>query len=94
MQLEHEENNQRFVVRLPDGEAELGYAAQGADVLNLHHTFVPDSARGQGVGDVLVSGALDYARQHGKRIIPTCPYVAAWMQKHPEQNDLVAPGSA
>ncbi|HEX8391427.1 MAG TPA: GNAT family N-acetyltransferase [Longimicrobium sp.] len=92
MQVEHEEQNHRFVVRLPDGEAELGYAPQGAEVLNLHHTYVPSTARGQGVAEVLVKGALDYARQNGKRVIPTCPYVQAWLQKHPDQNDIVAAG--
>ena len=90
MQVEHEEKDHRFVVRLPEGEAELGYAAQGADVMNLHHTYVPTSARGQGVGDVLVSGAFEYARQQGKRVVPTCPYVQAWLQKHPDQKDIVA----
>jgi predicted GNAT family acetyltransferase len=92
MQVEHEPDKQRFVLRREGGEAELGYAPAGPDVLNFHHTYVPQEARGEGVGDVLVRGALDWARQNGKHIIPTCPFVHAWLEKHPDQNDLVAAG--
>ena len=87
--VEHEPAAHRFVVRLPDGEAELGYAQPRRDVLDLQHTFVPESARGLGLGDALVEAALRHARESGARIIPTCPFVRSWLERHPEHDALV-----
>jgi hypothetical protein len=57
----------------------------GDDVLNLQHTEVPPSAKGQGVGDALVRHALAYARERGLRVMATCPYVQAWLRRHPNE---------
>lgn len=86
----HEAGAHRFVVRLPDGEAELSYLETGRGVLELHHTFVPESARGRGVGERLVESAIAYARAQRAKIVPTCPFVRAWMDEHPEAKDLIA----
>jgi predicted GNAT family acetyltransferase len=85
----HDARARRFVVRLPDGEAELAYMEPERGVLELHHTFVPESARGQGVGDRLVEAAIAHAREEGARIIPTCPFVRAYTDEHPEVRDLL-----
>jgi hypothetical protein len=37
--------------------------------------------------------ALDYSREHGWKVEPRCPYVAAWIKRHPEHQDLVAGGA-
>ncbi|HEX3275027.1 MAG TPA: GNAT family N-acetyltransferase [Gemmatimonadales bacterium] len=81
----HEPERARFVVALPDGEAELVYAPFGGDVIDLQHTAVPGSAQGHGVGDLLVRAALDYARSHRVKVIATCPYVQAWLRRHPDE---------
>ena len=86
----HEAAARRFVVRLPEGEAELSYLENGRGVLELHHTFVPESARGRGVGERLVESAIAYARAQNAKIVPTCPFVRAWMDEHPETRDLIA----
>ena len=49
------------------------------------HTEVPRSAAGHGVGDALVRAALAFAREQGQRVIATCPYVQAWLRKHPDE---------
>ena len=85
MVVEHDPERQRFFIALADGEAELFYAPFGDDILDLQHTEVPRSAQGQGVSDVLVRGALAYAREHDFRVIATCPYVQRWLRKHPEE---------
>lgn len=90
LRVEHEPPARRFVIRLPDGEAELAYSAPGGNVLDLNHTFVPADARRRGVADALVRGAIAHARGHGMRIVPTCPYVRAWMERHPHEHDIVA----
>jgi predicted GNAT family acetyltransferase len=79
----HEPEHSRFVVQLPDGEAELLYQPFAENVLDLHHTTVPPSGRGRGVGDSLVRAALTYARERGMRVMATCPYVQAWLRRHP-----------
>jgi predicted GNAT family acetyltransferase len=37
------------------------------------------------VGDALVRAALRYAHQRGARVMATCPYVRAWLRRHPEE---------
>lgn len=83
MTVQHDVEGSRFVVPLADGEAQLVYAPFGDDILDLQHTEVPPSGQGRGVGDALVRAALAYARERGLRVIATCPYVQAWLRRHP-----------
>ena len=85
MTVQHDPDQSRFLVALPGGDAQLVYAMFGDDVLNLQHTEVPPSAKGQGVGDALVRHALAYARDRGLRVMATCPYVQAWLRRHPDE---------
>lgn len=85
LSVRHEPEGARFLVALPGGEAELLYQHFAEDVLDLRHTEVPPSGRGQGIGDALVRAALAYAREHGMRVMATCPYVQSWLRKHPEE---------
>lgn len=88
MQVEHESHRHRFVVRLPHKEAVLTYRQPEEGVLDLLHTYVPPAARDQGVADALVEQALEYVREREMKIIPTCPFVSAWLSKHPEERDV------
>ncbi|MFN3742425.1 MAG: GNAT family N-acetyltransferase [Anaerolineales bacterium] len=85
----HNEQENRFEIRLGTEIAELTYARQGEKVLVLLHTGVPPAWEGRGIGSRLVKAALDYARQRGYKIIPLCPFVAAYLRRHPEYQDLV-----
>ena len=85
MTVQHDIEGSRFVVSLPDGEAQLVYAPFGDDLLDLQHTEVPPSGHGEGVGDALVRAALAYARERDLNVIATCPYVQAWLRRHPEE---------
>jgi predicted GNAT family acetyltransferase len=53
------------------------------DTLTLIHTEVPVTMRGLHMGDALVEAALEDARSAGLRIIALCPFVRAYMRKHP-----------
>ena len=81
----HEPERSRFVVNLPDGEAELLYGEFAEDVLDLQHTEVPPSGRGKGVSDALVRAALAYARERGARVMATCPSARVWLRRHPDE---------
>ena len=54
------------------------------------HTEVDEAFEGQGIGGALVRGALDDVRSKGLAVVPLCPFVKAWIAKHPEYEDLVA----
>jgi uncharacterized protein len=53
------------------------------------HTEIDDAYAGQGLAGVLVSAALDAVRASGRRAVPVCPYVSAFLKRHPEYDDLV-----
>ena len=68
----------------------LGYAAyqKTNELVVFTHTEVDPSLVGQGVGGVLVKGALDHVRGLGLRVLPICPFVQSWMDRHPGYADL------
>lgn len=86
MSIKHNASAQTFT----DGQAELAYSLPSPQVIDFTHTFVPEDHRNQGVGEALATAGLDYARQHQLRVVPTCPFVAAFMQRHQEYADLLA----
>jgi uncharacterized protein len=53
------------------------------------HTEIGDEYEGKGLGSVLVEAALDSARSRGLRVVPSCPFVRAWIERHPDYADLV-----
>lgn len=59
-------------------------------VIRLIHTEVPEGLAGRGVGSRLARHVLDSARTDGVRVVAICPFIAAWMDKHPEYDDLRA----
>ena len=89
MNIRHDEAKNQFE---SDHEepAVLAYDKQEDGTLDLHHTVVPPSLEGQGVGSQLVRYALDYARAEGVKIIPTCSFVRGWLDRHPDEADVIA----
>jgi len=59
--------------------------------VTLIHTNVPTALEGRGVGSALARLALDDARARGIEVVPTCPFVAAYIRRHPEYLDTVQP---
>ncbi|MFF7368501.1 GNAT family N-acetyltransferase [Streptomyces tricolor] len=57
----------------------------------FYHTEIDDAFAGQGLASRLVQEALTDVRESGKRIVPVCPYVAKFLQRHDEFADLVDP---
>lgn len=82
----------RFEARL-DGElAGSAYYTRRDTRVVFSHTEVDDAFEGQGVGSALVRGALDAVRARGERAVPSCPFIAGYIDQHPEYQDLVDDG--
>lgn len=58
------------------------------EVVTLTHAEVPQALRGGGIGSALVRGTLELVRSQGARVVPRCPFVATYMDRHPEFEDL------
>jgi uncharacterized protein len=77
----------RFELSVEGQVAVLDYERKdGAMVFT--HTEVPEQFRGRGYGGMLVKAGLDAARAEGLRIVAVCPYVRAYLRKHPGGHDL------
>lgn len=86
------DNPRELRYELVDGGELLGEIRYTLEpgVITLVHTEVAPSVEGQGVGSRLVAGALEDIRARGLRLVPLCPFVAAYLRRHPEYRDLVA----
>ncbi|HXB93531.1 MAG TPA: GNAT family N-acetyltransferase [Puia sp.] len=58
-------------------------------VLVLMHTEVPEKLGGRGIGSALAAYAFDYAQKQGLRVKIYCPFVLAWLKKHPGAGAIV-----
>jgi predicted GNAT family acetyltransferase len=65
------------------------FVVQGSTIV-LPHTEIDVDRRGQGLGAILVKGALDDIRARGGVVVPTCWYVRQYIDEHPEEADLLA----
>ena len=53
------------------------------------HTFVPESLNGKGLASELAKYALEWVKIHSKKAKVYCPFVAAYLKRHPEYNNLI-----
>ena len=79
----------RFEIDLGDGSLAIAEYTLPAGRIMFTHTEVPEAHEGQGVGTKLIRFALDAARERGLKVIPICPFFAAYMQEHAEVQDLL-----
>ncbi|MEV7398421.1 GNAT family N-acetyltransferase [Aeromicrobium sp. NPDC092404] len=86
----HNSDENRYEIHVDDTLAGFTKAFEDGDVVTFPHTEVFDEFEGQGLASELVTGALDDIRARGKRIVPTCPYVARFVERHPDYQDLLA----
>jgi len=78
----------RYELAVGDATAIVTYDLRG-DQIVLQHTEVPECLSGQGIGSALARGALDDARAHGLKVVPECPFIASYLKRHPEYQDIV-----
>ena len=81
----------RFEVDLGDGTLAIAEYNLFPGKIVFTHTEVPAAHEGEGIGSALIRFALAAARERGLRVVPICPFVAAYIRKHAEEQDLVDP---
>lgn len=57
--------------------------------VEINHTFVDESLRGQGIAGKMMEALSEYLKEHSVKAVPTCSYAAAWFSKHPEASNIL-----
>jgi predicted GNAT family acetyltransferase len=79
----------RFEI-IVDGYTALAAYRLKPGVIAFTHTEVPKELGGRGIGSQLAKGALDQVRARGLKVVPLCPFIKAYIEKHPAYQDLLA----
>ncbi len=88
--IRHDPSTQRFEVTIDGLTGFLSYEVVDEHTLDYNHTIVPRELGGHGLGGALVGHALAYAREHHKKVVPSCSFVASYIDKHAEYQSLLA----
>lgn len=92
----HNTEAHRYEYRIGEHTAYIEYlTSDEKGPLYLTHTNVPSALGGQGIGSALVTDVLRHIEQNGLQIVPICPFIREYIQKHPEWEHLLAsPGNS
>lgn len=82
---------QRFELQVEGYDAFIDYKEM-SDTISLTHTEVAPELRGKGIAPLLVKKSLKSIEEENKTILPFCPYIFKYIQKHPEWKFLVSKG--
>jgi predicted GNAT family acetyltransferase len=88
--IRNNEQESRFETTVDGSVAFTEYDLEDPNRIVLTHTIVPEELSGRGIAGEVVKFALDYARKQQLTVVPQCSYVAAWIKRHPDYEDLVA----
>lgn len=88
LNISHNEQGKRFETTIDGQTGYISYQERG-DKLVYDHTIVPQELGGRGVGSALVKEALNHARENNKKVVPQCSFVASYIDKHPDYQDLL-----
>lgn len=84
-------NLRQFELVVEGQKAKIEYDLQ-RDRMSLLHTEVPATLGGRGVGEAIVEKTLHYLEENKLKLVPWCPYVKAYLKKHPEWKRILAQG--
>jgi predicted GNAT family acetyltransferase len=87
--IRHNAAARRYEVEVDGHLSVCEYELEGGRMV-FTHTMVPPELRGRGLAEKLVRAALDDARQQGRKVVPACSYVAKFIERHAEFQDLLA----
>ena len=80
---------QRYEVRVEEGRAGFVTYRRSPGTLSVVHTEMAPEFEGRGLGSVLARGVLDAARADGAQVLPYCPFIRTWLERHPDYLPLV-----
>ena len=89
VQVSNDEGNSRYVATLDGDSAGTAAYQRSGDSIVFTHTVVDPEVEGHGIGSTLIRHALDDAREQHLTVVPKCEFVAAFIDEHPEYQDLV-----
>jgi len=81
----------RYDVAVDDAVAGFTVYERRPGLIAFMHTEIGDEWEGRGLGSTLVRGALDDVRAKGLAVLPYCPFVRSWLERHEDYVDLVPP---
>ena len=84
------ESKSRFETHVDSRTAFLDYIRSPGEIA-LTHAETPRELERRGIASAITRAALEYARQHGLKVVPLCPFTIWYLQQHPEDHDLVRP---
>lgn len=73
-----------------EGGVAVAYYEPRGDAVAFTHTVVPERLQGRGLASILIKAALADVRERGLKVIAECPFVARYIERHPEEQDLLA----
>jgi predicted GNAT family acetyltransferase len=79
----------RYEMQVPGGLAFVNYR-RTPGIVTLTYAKVPEELQGRGIGAQLVRGVLEQVRAEGDKVVPLCGFVATYMRRHKEVQDLLA----
>lgn len=90
MNIEHDKENHQFISEVEGKVSHLKYKVlPDGKTLDYVSTYVPPELRGRQIAEQIVKTALDYAKENKYKVIPSCSYVHAYVERHPEYKDIV-----
>lgn len=87
LEIKQNAEKKRFEVQVGEHIAFLEYMPAGKNII-YPHTEVPSELEGHGIGNKLAHHAMEYAKANGLKVQALCPFVAAYVRKHPEYQDI------
>lgn len=90
MSIEVHRREADYEVTVDGAHAGLAAFRERPGVVVFTHTEIDDAYEGQGVGSELARAALDDVRARGLKVVPLCPFIKAWIDRHPDYEELVA----
>ncbi len=89
LEVKNNQSKNQFEADLDGKTALIKYRKEADGTLNLFHTEVPEEFEGKGIGNQLVKNALEQIKADNLKINPSCAFVAAYIKRHPEYENLV-----
>ena len=90
LDIRNNEEESQFETTVDGHTALTAYDLEDPNRIVFTHTEVPEALSGRGIAGEIVKFALDHAREKKLTVVPQCAYVASYIKRHPEYQDLLA----